>query len=87
MRDVPREVRREALTEVRASQPVSRGMRFVRDADAFIRAEGNTGSRVIASANRILRGQRLWHVGHTDRRDGRDDDRRYGVEYGRLHDF
>lgn len=57
-----REVRREALTEVRVGQPLSRGMLSVRDADAFIMAEGNTGSRDIASASRILRGQRPWHV-------------------------
>ena len=57
-----REGRREALTEVRAGQPLSRGMLSVQDADAFIMAEGNTGSRVSASANRILRGQRPWHA-------------------------
>ena len=57
-----REVRREVLTEVRVGQPLSRVMLFVRDADAFIMAEGNTGSRDIASALRILRGQRPWHV-------------------------
>ena len=57
-----REVRREVLTEVRVGQPLSRELLFVRDADAFIMAEGNTGSRDIASASRILRGQRPWHV-------------------------
>ena len=57
-----REARLEVLTEVRAGQPLSRVMLFVRDADAFIMAEGNTGSRAIASANRIPRGQRPWHA-------------------------
>lgn len=57
-----REVPREVLTEVRVGQPLSRVMLSVRDADAFIMAEGNTDSGAIASASRILRGQRPWHV-------------------------
>ena len=67
-----REVRREALTEVQAGQPLSRVIIFVRDADAFIRAEGNTGSRDIASVTRIPRGQRPWHVRTAFRRELRD---------------
>jgi hypothetical protein len=45
---------------------------FVRDADAFIMAEGNTYASVIASAHWILRGQRPWHVRTTLIRELRD---------------
>jgi len=78
MRDVPRGAC-EVLTEVRIGQPLSRVMLSVRDADAFIMAEGNTGLGVIASPNRIPRGQRPWHVRTTffwelrDLRIDRDD--------------
>jgi hypothetical protein len=74
-----REVRREMLTEVRVGQPLSRGMLIVRDADAFIMAKGNTGSRVTASANRILRGHRPWHARTAFIRELRDLRADHGV--------
>ena len=74
-----REGRREMLTEARVGQPLSRGMLFVRDADAFIMAEGKTGSRAIASANRIPRGQRPWHARTAFIRELRDLRADHGV--------
>jgi len=74
-----REVWREALTEVRVGQPLSRGKLSVRDADAFIMAEGNTGSRVTASANRIPRGRRPWHARTAFIRELRDLRTDHGV--------
>jgi len=58
-----REVRREALTGVRAGQPLSRERKFsVPGADAVRLAEGHTAKRVIASAPSTRRGRRPWHV-------------------------
>ena len=57
-----REVRREALTGVRAGQPLSRESFKVQGADAVSVAEGNTVLGVIASPSMALRGLRTWHV-------------------------
>lgn len=57
-----REVRREALTGVRAGQPLSREIIILQGADAFTPAEGNTDGRVTASDLTALRGQRPWHA-------------------------
>jgi hypothetical protein len=57
-----REARHEALTGVRVGQPLSREIKLLRDADAFVQAEGNTGRRVIASDCLVLRGPRPWHA-------------------------
>jgi len=62
-----REVRREALTEVPAGQVLSRERKTVRDADIVRVMEGSTAGRVIASAPRVPRGLRPWHVGETFR--------------------
>ncbi len=59
---VYREVRREALTGVRAGQPLSRESFKVQGADAVSVAEGNTVQGVIASPSMALRGLRTWHV-------------------------
>ena len=56
-----REMRREALTEVRIGQPLSRE-RFFQGADVFSTAEGNTVRSAIASFVPALRGLRPWHV-------------------------
>ena len=56
-----REVRREALTEVRIGQPLSRE-RFFQGADVFSTAGGNTVRSAIASFVPALRGLRPWHV-------------------------
>ena len=57
-----REARDEALTGVRVGQPLSRETKLLRDADAFVSAEGNTDRRVIASDYPVLRGPRPWHA-------------------------
>ena len=57
-----REVRREALTEVRIGQPLSRERSFIQGADVFSTAEGNTVRSAIASSVPALRGLRPWHV-------------------------
>jgi len=57
-----REARREALTGVRVGQPLSREIIEIRDADAFVCAEGNTGRRANASDCPVLRGPRPWHA-------------------------
>ena len=57
-----REVRREALTGVRAGQPLSRERIYIPGADAVRLAEGNTVGRDIASARSTWRGRRPWHV-------------------------
>ena len=57
-----REARREALTGVRVGQPLSREMKLLRDADAFVLAEGNTDRRDIASDCPAPRGPRPWHA-------------------------
>ena len=57
-----REVCREALTGVRAVQPLSRESFKVQGADAVSLAEGNTVLGAIVSPSMALRGLRLWHV-------------------------
>lgn len=58
-----REVAPEASAGARIGQPSSRERSTsIPDADAVVRAEGNTGRRVIASAFPIRRGRRTWHV-------------------------
>ena len=59
---VHREVQREALTGVRAGQPLSRVRKFGPGADAVRSAEGNTHGRAIASARATRRGRRPWHA-------------------------
>ena len=66
------EARGEALTGVRAGQPLSRESNDLRDADAVMRAEGNTAGRVSASARPTRRGQRPWHVRTLLAREPRD---------------
>ena len=61
---VCREVQREALTGVRAGQPLSRESMYNQGADAVDEAEGNTDRRDNASAWTALRGRRTWHA-HT----------------------
>ncbi|MBN6740678.1 hypothetical protein JKG47_09075 [Acidithiobacillus sp. MC6.1] len=57
-----REVRREALTEVRIGQPLSRESVCIQGADVFALTEGNMGQSAIASSVSALRGLRPWHV-------------------------
>jgi len=57
-----REARHEALTGVRVGQPLNREIKLLRDADAFVHAEGNTGRRASASDCPVLRGPRPWHA-------------------------
>jgi hypothetical protein len=58
-----REVRREALTGVRAGQLSSReSLNLIQGADAVSVAEGNTRRGAIASPALALRGLRTWHV-------------------------
>jgi hypothetical protein len=57
-----REVRREALTEARIGQPLSRDSLLIPGADAVDIAEGNTVGRVTASTQTARRGRRPWHV-------------------------
>jgi hypothetical protein len=52
----------EALTGVRAGQPLSRDSLFIPSADAVDTAEGNTTGRVIASTPSARRGRRPWHA-------------------------
>ena len=57
-----REVRGEALTGVRAGQPLSRDSPKNPSADAVQVAEGNMSGRAIASAQMTRRGRRTWHA-------------------------
>ena len=57
-----REAHHEALTGVRAGQPLSRENNLFLGAHAVIRAEGNTVGRAIASARPARRGLRPWHA-------------------------
>jgi hypothetical protein len=57
-----REAPREALTGVRAGQPLSHESHFLRGADAVTEAEGNTGRRASASDCLTPRGPRPWHA-------------------------
>ena len=57
-----REAQREALTEGRTGQPLSRERSKVQGADAVAVAEGNTNGCDIASTRTTLRGLRTWHV-------------------------
>jgi hypothetical protein len=59
---VHREVRREALIEVRVGQPLSRERSKVQGADAVIEVEGNMDRCDSASACLALRGLRPWHA-------------------------
>ena len=59
---IGREACHEALTGVRVGQPLSREIKLLQDADAFVSAEGNTDRRVIASDYLVLRGPRPWHA-------------------------
>jgi len=52
----------EASAGEHAGQPLSRDRNSLSDADAVIRAEGNTMGRVIASASPVRRGLRPWHA-------------------------
>ena len=57
-----RKAHREALTGVRAGQPLSRDSTLIPGADAVGTAEGHTARRANASAALTRRGQRPWHV-------------------------
>ena len=57
-----REVYSEALTGVRAGQPLSRETILIQDADVVAKTEGKTFGRDIASARAVLRGRRPWHA-------------------------
>ena len=57
-----REACGEALTGVRAGQPLSRETRFILDADVVDLTEGNTAVHITASARTVLRGLRPWHT-------------------------
>jgi len=57
-----REASCEALTGVRAGQPLSRERGTVQGADAVILVEGNTGGYDSASVRPALRGLRPWHA-------------------------
>ena len=57
-----REVRGEALTGVRAGQPLSRDSLNILGADAVQVAEGNISGRALASAQMTRRGRRTWHA-------------------------
>ena len=52
----------EAAVGERVGQPLSREIKLLRDADAFVQAEGNMGGRAIASGCLVLRGPRPWHA-------------------------
>ena len=56
------EVQREALTGVRAGQPLSREMVISQGAHAVNEVEGNTTVSAIASTRTTRRGLRPWHV-------------------------
>ena len=57
-----REICCEALTGVRAGQPLSRDRLFIPGADAVDNAEGNTTVCDIASIQSARRGRRTWHA-------------------------
>lgn len=57
-----REVQLEALTGVRAGQPLSRVRIHVPGADVVRFTEGNTHGCAIASARATRRGRRPWHA-------------------------
>jgi hypothetical protein len=57
-----REAQHEALTGVRAGQPLSHESHFFRGADAVTEAEGNTNRRARASTCLTPRGLRPWHA-------------------------
>ena len=57
-----REAPGEALTGVRAGQPLSHESHLLRGADAVIEAEGNTDRHARASVCLTLRGLRPWHA-------------------------
>ena len=57
-----REAHHEALTGVRAGQPLSRESTLIQGADAVPQAEGHTERRASASAELALRGRRPWHA-------------------------
>jgi len=57
-----REVHDEALTGVRAGQPLSRERISDPGADVVRLMEGNTHGRAIASARATRRGRRTWHA-------------------------
>ena len=59
---VCRETCGEALTGVRAGQPLSRDSLIVPSADAVDIAEGNTTGRATASTPSARRGRRPWHA-------------------------
>ena len=59
---VYREVCGEALTGVRAGQPLSRETFLIQDADVVTFAEGKTIRCDIASTQSVLRGRRPWHA-------------------------
>jgi hypothetical protein len=59
---VHREVLGEALTGVRAGQPLSRERDFNPGADVVRFTEGNTAARAIASARPTRSGRRTWHA-------------------------
>jgi hypothetical protein len=59
---VCRETCGEALTGVRAGQPLSRDSLYIPSADAVDTAEGNTTGRDIASTPSARRGRRPWHA-------------------------
>ena len=57
-----REAHHEALTGVRAGQPLSLENRYSLGAHAVTKAEGETGGRAYASAQPTWRGPRPWHA-------------------------
>jgi hypothetical protein len=57
-----REGSSEALTGVRAGQPLSRERKVTSGADMVLNMEGYTDGRVYASARTARRGRRPWHV-------------------------
>ena len=67
-----REAVREALTGVRAGQPLSGERRQVRSADAIQSAEGDTPWRASASARRLRVVVRPWHARTSPGREPRD---------------
>ncbi len=57
-----REVRREALTEVRIGQPLSRKSLYILGAEGFAETEGNMELNAITRSVPALRGLSPWHV-------------------------
>ena len=57
-----REARHEALTGVRAGQPLSRDRKLIPGADAVCVAEGHMFECVNASTRATRRGRRPWHA-------------------------